>query len=389
MKIIIAPDSFKGSLTAKEAALAMERGVKRVYPDATILLRPLGDGGEGTLDSLYLAIPGSRKVSCQVIGPLGEPVKAFYGLLGPDGKTAVVEMAAASGLALVPEDQRDPRETTTYGTGELIRFALGEPGVERLIVGLGGSATNDSGAGALQALGMCFFDRLGKEVPMPVRGKDLARIVRADRLPPALRSGEGIDIVIACDVSNPLCGEMGASYVFGPQKGATPEIAQEMDDMLAGFAPILDRIYLSGGGEPNGSIADRPGSGAAGGLAAGLLAFFPKATLRSGIEIVLDAIDFDSALAGADLVLAGEGRLDSQTLGGKAVSGVLGRASAGHVPVVAFAGDVEDSAVRELQARGLKAAFGLMPLAQSREDAMARAAELLEEAVAKGLGSAE
>lgn len=387
MKIVIAPDSFKGSLSARESALAMARGVERVFPNADIVVMPLGDGGEGTVDALCAAIPGSRKVPCQVIGPLGYSVKAEYGLLGSDGNAAAVEMAAASGLTLVPQAERNPRATTSYGTGELIRYALGEPGVEQLIIGLGGSATNDAGAGALQALGICFFDRSGKEIPPPISGKDLARIVRADRLPASFRLGKGVEITIACDVTNPLCGPTGASHVFGPQKGATPEIAAQLDAILAGFAPVLDRIYMSAGGESTGSLGERRGAGAAGGLAAGLLSFFPTAQLRPGIDIVLDSVGFDRALAGADLVLAGEGRLDSQTLGGKAVSGVLARAQASGVPVVVFAGEVEEAAARELAAKGLRGAFGLLPLAGAREDAMARAAELLEEAVALGLTS--
>ncbi|HEX5322194.1 MAG TPA: glycerate kinase, partial [Capsulimonadaceae bacterium] len=248
MKVVIAPDSFKGSLTAKDAAEAMAAAVHQARPDVETQSFPLGDGGDGTVDALVAAVPGSRKVHCRVMGPLGEPVRAYYGLLGQQGHPAVVEMAAASGLTLVPEDKRDPLETTTYGTGELIGYAAGEPGVDRVIVGLGGSATNDGGAGALQALGVCFFDRSGIELPSPIRARDLPRIARADwRRAGALQ--ERLIVTIACDVTNPLCGAMGASYVFGPQKGATPEVARELDDILYGFSPILDRMYQERGGE--------------------------------------------------------------------------------------------------------------------------------------------
>lgn len=382
MKVVIAPDSFKGSLTARDAALAMAAGVRRAIPDAEIVLLPLGDGGEGTVDALLTAVPGSRKVPCRVVGPMGEPVKACYALLGAQGKVAVVEMSAAAGLNLVPPDLRDPRETTTYGVGELICYAAGEPAVERLIVGLGGSATNDSGAGAMQALGISFFDRTGAEIAAPIRARDLPRVVRAARSTAALEP-DTIDLVLACDVRNPLCGSNGSSWVFGPQKGATPEIAQDLDTILSGFAPILDRI--AGGTAADTAIAERPGAGAAGGLAAGLMAYFPAARVQPGIEIVLDAIGFEAALAGADLVVTGEGRLDSQTLGGKAVCGVLDRTLAAGVPVIAFAGEVEEAAAQALYGKGLKGAFAILPYAVSREDAIARAAELLEAAVTEAI----
>ena len=352
MKVLLCPDSFKGALSAPEAARAMAAGWRRVFPDAELIELPIADGGEGTLDVLLTVTRGERFLET-VTGPLGDPVEAAWGLL-PDG-TAVIELAQAAGLHLVPPEKRDPKKTTTFGVGELIAAALARPDVRGLIVALGGSATNDGGAGILRALGAI--------TPLPpitggVAGSPLL--------------GLGVTIQIACDVDNPLTGPNGASAVFGPQKGATPRDVKILDDALKNFAKVL--------GQP-----ERPGDGAAGGAAYGLRWLFPNATFVSGVDLVLDAIDFDRHLVGADLVLTGEGRLDAQTLGGKAVAGVARRAQAKGVPVAALVGslgaDVTGAALAEA---GIRAALPLAPgpctLAESIENAPRWLADAAERA---------
>lgn len=377
MKIIVAIDSFKGSLTANEAAEAVARGASQALPGAEIKLAPLGDGGEGTVAALVEAVPGSRTFTVPVRGPLGDTVDASFGILGPAGRIAVVEMAAASGITLIPRELRNPMKTSTYGVGQLIRAALSVQGVADLVIGLGGSATNDGGAGAAEALGVEYLDRAGYPLPSFLTGGDVGRIGGFAQV------GERFDdldtVTIACDVTNPLCGPSGASAVFGPQKGADDEMARRLDADLELFADVLDRLAEARGGRGDGSIADIPGSGAAGGLAAGLLAFFPSAVLRPGIDLVLGTIRFDEMLRGADLVITGEGKLDSQTLSGKAIDGVLRRASAAGVPVFAFAGSVDQASAAALAPCGLTAAFGLTEIAASVEDAIANAGKYLEE----------
>ena len=300
MKIVIAPDSYKESLSALEVAQAVEAGFRQVFPDADYVLVPVADGGEGTVDAM-VAATGGRKETVTVSGPLGEPVEAFYGLTG-DGDTAVIEMAAASGLALVPPDRRNPLLTNSRGTGELIRAAL-DAGARRFILGIGGSATNDGGAGMVQALGVRLLDLEGRE--LDGSGGDLARLERIDvsALDPRLAECR---IEVACDVDNPLTGARGASAVFGPQKGATPEMVQALDANLARLARIVGR-------DLGVAVDTVPGAGAAGGMGAAMLAFF-GATLKPGIEIVTAAVDLDTHVRDADLVITGEGRIDFQTV---------------------------------------------------------------------------
>ena len=314
MRIVIAPDSFKESLSALDAALAIREGFRAVYPDADYVLLPVADGGEGTVDAL-VAATGGRRVARRVVGPLGDEVEAFYGVTG-DGGVAVIEMAAASGLELVPPPLRNPLVTTTFGVGELIRAAL-DDGARRFVIGIGGSATNDGGAGMVQALGVRLIDAGGGELPRG--GGALAGLEDIDvsGLDPRLTE---CSIEVACDVDNPLVGPNGASAVFGPQKGATPELVRILDASLAHYAAVVERTL----GKP---VADMPGAGAAGGLGAGLYAFL-GARLRPGTEIVMAAVDMDLVVRDADLVITGEGRLDSQTIHGKTPIGVAAVASA-------------------------------------------------------------
>lgn len=370
MKIILAPDSFKGSLSARAAAEAMAAGVRRALPGAEVVLIPLADGGEGTAESLVTAT-GGRLVSRKVTGPLGESVDARFGLLGPGGHTAVVEMAEAAGLGLVPTDRRDPRRATTYGVGELLSAAAGA-GVSEIIVGLGGSATNDGGAGAMQALGVHFLDAAGKD--LPPGGAALARFARIDMASfhfPLDR----ITVTAASDVRNPLIGPNGASAVYGPQKGANPAMAAELDAALTHYAAIVRR-------DLGRDVAELPGAGAAGGLGAALAAFL-NANFRAGIDVVLDAADFEAQARDADWVLTGEGRIDSQTLSGKAISGVLARCQTLGVPLIAFGGVVEADAIETLRRQGLTEAISLVSDAVAVEEAMREPARVLAEAVAR------
>ena len=372
LKIIIAPDSFKGSLSAREAAEAMAAGVRCAHPDAVLILMPLADGGEGTVEALVLATNGWRETS-RVAGPLGETVEAAWGRLGPDGETAVVEMAAAAGLLLVPPDRRDPRRTTTWGVGALLSQAVGA-GVNRIIVGLGGSATNDAGAGAMQALGVRFWDAAGDLLPEPITGGDLARVARVDAS--ALRPlFAGVEVVIASDVTNPLLGPDGASAVYGPQKGADTAMVIELDAALTEYAAVLNR-------DLGRDVASAAGAGAAGGMGAGLMAFL-DARMQSGIDLVLDAARFEEWAAGADWLLTGEGRIDAQTLAGKTISGVLRRCRPLGIPAIAFGGSVDDAAGEQLAAGGLRAAFPIVSGPMSLDDAVRDGGALLTQTVAR------
>ena len=371
MRFLLAPDSFKGSLSALEAAAAMADGIRRVCPQAEVFLLPLADGGEGTAESLITAT-GGRRLSTFVTGPLNTPVNATYGLLGPDSRTAVVEMAAAAGLPLVPPALRDPRQTTTYGVGELLRLAA-DAGVQKIIVGLGGSATNDGGAGAMQALRVRFLDAAGNSLPTPITGGDLARLARIDTT--ELRFPQNVQVVIASDVTNPLLGPNGASVVYGPQKGADAEAVAELDVNLSLYVDVIKR-------DLGVDVADRAGGGAAGGLGAGLMAFL-GAEMRSGIDLVLDAAGFDEKARGADWVWTGEGRIDEQTLQGKTISGVLRRCRALGVPVLAFGGSVDDGAADRLAEFGLTSAFPLVSGPMSLEQAMSDGERLLTAAAAR------
>jgi glycerate 2-kinase len=368
MRIVVAPDSYKGSASALRVAEAMERGVRAVFPDAEVLKIPIADGGEGTVEALVVAT-GGRVERRAVRGPLGTPVEAPWGILG-DGRTAVIEMAAASGLPLVPKERRDPRITTTYGTGELVRAAL-DAGLDRIVVGIGGSATNDGGTGFARALGARFLDAAGAD--LPEGGGALPRLARVELagLDPRLASAE---IMVACDVDNPLTGPRGASAVYGPQKGATPDMVRELDAALGHYAAVARAAT-------GRDVADRPGAGAAGGLGAGLL-FFTPARLRPGVEIVLEATGFDARVAGAALVVTGEGRTDFQTAMGKAPVGVAAAAKRHGVPVVCISGGLGDGA-DDVLAKGIDAIAAAVPGPMTLDDAMARGPELVEAACAR------
>jgi glycerate 2-kinase len=368
MRIIIAPDSYKGSLSAVEVAEAMARGIVSVFPDAEIVSLPVADGGEGTVEALVAATSG-RFVCQEVSDPLGEPVMARWGILG-DGATAVIEMAAASGLPLVAPERRNPLLASTRGTGELIRAAL-DAGLRRLIVGIGGSATNDGGAGMARALGVRFLDADGAE--LPEGGAALARLARIDLdgLDPRLVE---TSIQVACDVTNPLCGENGASAIYGPQKGATPEMVRELDRALGHYSRVVEQAIAR-------NVSDQAGSGAAGGLGAGLR-YFTNASLLPGVKIVLDAVGFAEALKTADLVITGEGCSDAQTAHGKAPLGVARLARKGGVPVICLSGGLGAGAEQLLE-HGIDALLGIVSCPMLLEDCMARAAELVETATSR------
>jgi glycerate kinase len=361
MKFVLAPDSFKESLSARRAAEAMERGIRAALPGAEIVLLPVADGGEGTAETMVWASGGTLH-EATVTGPMGRPVVARYGMLG-DGETAVVEMAEASGLHLVPLNERNPLLTTTFGTGELIKAAL-DRGARLLIVAIGGSATSDAGAGALQALGARLLDEKGR--PLGLGGGALAALGRIDLrdLDPRLA---GAAMRVASDVTNTLHGPQGASAVFGPQKGATPEMVSVLDANLRRFSDVLRR-------DTGIDVGTLPGGGAAGGLGAGLVAC--GGTLVPGIDLVLDALGFDRAIQGADAVFTGEGRIDSQTPRGKVIAGIVRRAGQQRVPVIAFAGSVSPG-YESLFSRGLVAVQTLLPGPSSLEEALSGAEDNL------------
>lgn len=344
MTLVLAPASFKESLSAREAAEAMARGARAAAPEVPLALVPVADGGEGTLDTLVFSAGGTTR-EVPVLGALGERRTARLGLL-PDG-AIVVEAAEAVGLASIPPARRDPRLATSHGVGALIRAAL-DLGARRVVVGLGGSATNDGGAGALQALGAVLRDAGGAS--LAPGGAALAGLASLDLagLDPRLAR---VPLAVACDVRSPLCGPHGASRLFGPQKGAGPQAVEELEAALAHFGRVLER-------DTGRAVADVPGAGAAGGLGAALLAC--GGALVPGAELVLDAIGFDRRLAGARAVLTGEGALDGQTLQGKAIAAVAARASRAGVPVIALAGRLVPGH-EALFAAGLSAAFSIVP----------------------------
>lgn len=363
MKIVIAPDSFKESMTAMDAAKQIEKGFANIFPDADYVKIPMADGGEGTVRSLVDATNGAI-IEETVTGPLGAPVEASYGISG-DGKTAVIEMAAASGLHLVPRERRNPLVTTSKGTGELILAAVNR-GVQHIIIGLGGSATNDGGAGMAQALGVRLLDEQGEAIGMG--GGMLYKVCTIDmsNLNPQL---DYVHVEAACDVDNPLTGKNGASVVFGPQKGATRETVSILDQHLAHFANVLNT-------ELGKDIKQVPGAGAAGGLGAGLLAFL-GAELKRGVDIVGDAVHLEKQLEQADLVLTGEGKIDMQTIYGKTPIGVAKMAKRHQIPVIAITGMTGDNSdiVYEY---GVDAIFSIVPGAVSLENAMTNAKEYTE-----------
>ncbi|EGT5186245.1 glycerate kinase [Cronobacter sakazakii] len=362
-KIVIAPDSFKESLSAMDVARAIEAGFREIYPQAHYVCVPMADGGEGTVEAM-VAATGGQIITTPVTAPLGNKVDSFFGLLG-DGETAVVEMAAASGLHLVPTAQRDPRITTSYGTGELILAAL-ERGVKAIIIGIGGSATNDGGAGMMQALGARFLDGEGRE--LAPGGAALAGLERLDlsTLDPRLAQ---VSVTAACDVDNPLCGEKGASAVFGPQKGATPAMVTELDAALRRFGEQLEAATGK-------AIISAPGAGAAGGMGAALLGML-NAELRPGIEIVIESLGLAQAVRDADLVITGEGRLDSQSIHGKTPVGVARVAKQFQRPVVAIAGSLTPD-YQIVHEHGIDAAFSVIDRIVTLQEALDNAERNLQ-----------
>lgn len=365
MKIIIAPDSFKESMSAECAANAIVKGFKCVFPEAQYLCLPIADGGEGTVDALIAAVGGERVV-LDVKGPLGDAVSAYYGLLH-EGKTAVIEMAQASGLMLVTPEQRNPMLTSSYGTGQLIKDAL-EKGVEKIILGIGGSATVDGGVGMLQALGATFYNDRQQELGLG--GEVLNHIATIDtsKLHPRLQQ---CVIEVACDVDNPLVGERGAAAIFGPQKGATPAMVVALEKGLNRFADVIAHIkgqdfrLLSGGG-------------AAGGISVAAAAFM-NAQLKPGIDIVIDAVKLEQEIRDTDLVIVGEGSMDGQTAGGKAPLGIAKVAVKHNVPVIALSG-VLGKGVEVLHQQGIDAFFSILPRLSPLEEALEDGAENLQHA---------
>ena len=358
MKILIAPDSFKESLSAEQVAIAIESGFREILPSATYVRLPVADGGEGTTDSLLAATQGVL-YQTQVSGPMGDIVEAHWGTLGRR-KTAVIEMAAASGLERVVKEERNPLLATSYGTGELILAAINQ-GVRHIIVGLGGSATNDAGAGMMQALGLKLLDAAGEE--LPAGGGALNRLADIDTsaLDPRLSQ---VKFEVACDVDNPLIGPQGASTVFGPQKGADPQMVLQLDANLAHFSELIRQTTGL-------NVSQIPGAGAAGGLGAAFLAF-TNAELKSGIDIVLDAVDINSQLVDTDLVITGEGRIDSQSIRGKTPVGVAKRAKLYKCPVIALAGSVEGD-LGPIYEQGIDAVFSAVPGVVSLDNALQKA----------------
>ncbi|MCR4438566.1 MAG: glycerate kinase [bacterium] len=365
MKIVVAPDSFKGSLSALQICEAMERGIKRVLPEAEVVKIPMADGGEGTVQAL-VSSTGGHIEKITVVGPLGEPVEAEYGILG-DGQTAVIEMAAASGLPMVPVAKRNPVLTTTFGTGQLMRAALAR-GCRQLIVGIGGSATTDCGTGMAQALGVRFYSSDGSEITDYMCGGLMAEVARIDlagRLPALLQA----TVTVACDVDNPLLGPRGAVMTYSRQKGATDEQLALLEANMTHLIGVVEKTI-------GRSVRDVPGAGAAGGLGAGLIAF-ANATLRPGVSLVLQASRFAERIRGASFILTGEGKVDFQTAYGKTISGVAAEAQKQGIPVIVLAGTVEEEA-ENLYERGVVSLFSTCPGPMSIEEAMAQAATHVE-----------
>ena len=368
MKVVIAIDSLKGSLSSIEAGMAIREGVLRAKPDARIVVKPLADGGEGTTDALIEGMRGER-IDLIVTGPMHTPVKAHYGYL-KDSNTAVMEMASAAGITLVPDDAKDPLLATSYGVGEMINHAL-QKGCRNFIIGIGGSATNDGGIGMLKALGARFFDE--NNVDAGEGGQALAKVSRIDisGLNPLLREAH---IQVACDVNNPLCGEIGSTYVYGPQKGVTENQKKQLDEDMAHFAQITSQALGT-------DYCNTPGAGAAGGLGFAFLSYL-GAALTPGIELILNAVGLEQELSDADVVVTGEGRLDGQTVFGKAPIGVAKTAKQYGKPVLAFSGCVTPDASACNEA-GIDAFFPILRTVTSLEEAMEprQAMENMEAAV--------
>jgi glycerate kinase len=360
MKIVIAPDSFKESLSAMQVAEAIEQGFSAIFPHAEYIKLPMADGGEGTVESMVAATQGDS-IRVDVTGPLGNSVDAFFGWMG-DGETAVIEMAAASGLHLVSPERRDPLITTSFGTGELILTAL-DHGARKIIIGIGGSATNDGGAGMMQALGAHLHDKQGKELSLG--GGALAELATIDLSQLDARLLQ-TDILVACDVDNPLCGAKGASAVFGPQKGATPGKVKLLDVALHNYS---EKIEIATGK----SVLNVAGSGAAGGMGAALFGLL-NARLQPGIDIVTEALKLAEVVQGADLVITGEGRIDSQTIHGKTPVGVARVAKRFDIPVIAIAGGMTPD-YEIVHQHGLDAVFSVLNRIQTLPEALSEARE--------------
>jgi glycerate 2-kinase len=373
LKVVIAPDSFKGSMSSLEVAGFMKEGVLQVLPNADVLIMSMADGGEGTLDCLINGTNGTFFEEV-VSGPLGHPVQAKWGILGggSDFKTAVIEMAQASGLTLLSNEERNPRLTNTYGTGQLIKSAL-DQGCNRIIIGLGGSATNDGGMGMACALGVKFHNKKGEVLPLG--GIHLADLdmINTDQMDPRIKN---VEFIIASDVTNPLCGSTGASYVFGPQKGASPKDVKLLDDALRNFAEkVKDFIGKD--------ILNLPGSGAAGGLGGGLMAFLDAKT-TSGIEITMNTLGFENHLLDADLVLTGEGRTDEQTVYGKVPVGVAKVAKEHGVPVICISGSL-GSGIEELYEHGITACFSIIDAPNSLEEIFLKTGSLIQKTTSNAI----
>ncbi|QAA34504.1 glycerate kinase [Clostridium manihotivorum] len=361
--IVLAPDSFKESMTAKEACEAMERGIKKVNKNISCIHVPMADGGEGTMQSLIDATEG-KIYSLKVIGPLGNEVEAKYGILGK-GQVAVIEMASASGLELVPIEMRNPLITTTFGTGQLIKACLSH-GIKRLIIGIGGSATNDGGAGVIQALGGRLLDEEGKELGFG--GGELGKLSNIDLSSFDSRLKD-IEVQVACDVTNPLCGDYGAANVFGQQKGATKDMIITLDNNLKHYAQIIKEKLGK-------DVLDLPGAGAAGGLGAGLMAFL-DGNLRRGIDIVVEYTGLEEKVRNADMVWTGEGSIDFQTQYGKTPIGVATVAKKYNKPVIALAGRIGEG-IEVLYEKGIDAIFSIMQGVTSLEEALAKGQDNIE-----------
>lgn len=355
MKVTVAIDSLKGSLTSVEAGEAIREGILRADQEAQVCVRPLADGGEGTADALILGM-GADREQVRVTGPLGDQVECTYGI-ERESRTAIIEMSGAAGITLIPAESRNPLRTTTFGVGEVIRDAIGK-GCRHFVIGIGGSATNDAGIGMLQALGFRFQDSSGNEVQRGAQGiKDIRRIDGSEALPELGKCS----FRVACDVINPLCGENGCSAIFGPQKGASPEMVEQMDGWLRAYAALVRQVIP-------GSDPDYPGSGAAGGLGFALRTFL-HAELESGIRIVLEETKLEQYIQAADIVVTGEGRLDAQTVMGKAPSGVAQLAKKHGKTVIAFAGAVTEDALL-CNDHGIDAFFPILRRITTLEEAM-------------------
>lgn len=365
LRIAVAPNAFRGSLSAFQAAVCISEGLQRSRLSCDVTTLPLADGGDGTLEVMLRALGGER-LTIPVTGPTGNTIQADLGLMA-DGQTAVIEMAQASGIERVPKDQRDPLRATSYGTGELISAAL-KRGFRRVIVGLGGSATNDGGAGCMQALGARLLDANGASIPYG--GAALAQLAHIDAKP-LKDATQDVEIVVLCDVDNPLIGPDGASHIFGPQKGADEQTIETLDAALAHYAEVIKN-------DLHADIANLPGGGAAGGFGAGLVAFL-GGTIVPGADTLINLLGYDQQLEDIDLIITGEGKLDAQTAGGKAVRAMAGLGLQREIPVIALVGAV-DSSPDQLRTMGIDAAWSIVPGPCDLADATAHAAEWLTRA---------